>query len=105
MLDGFTTESDEPTTNSAGTESERAAVAADGLVLAAASVATVSMPGFADAASTAAPPPIEWPRTASRVGCELGWVACPQAMAAPRSFAKAEWLGSRPVWLFGAITM
>lgn len=40
---GFTTVSDDPTTNRAGTVTDRAAVVADGLVSAAASTATVSM--------------------------------------------------------------
>ena len=48
------------------------AVVAEGRVSAAANVTTESTDGLRSAARSAAPPPIEWPETASRVGWAFG---------------------------------
>lgn len=100
----MTIRSREPTTNIAGTVMPADAVVAEGRVSAAANVTTESTDGLRSAARSAAPPPIEWPETASRVGWAFGWVRCAHRIAIARSSASRPWFGRRPVSVLGAMT-
>jgi hypothetical protein len=114
VLAAGTIRSSVPTTKRDGTRRRRtAADALMGAVSAAASVTTVSTDRLRVAASSATPPPMEWPATASRDGSTLprGTTRVPRALCCPsqrrdrlRSSARRTWLGDWPVSLSGAIT-
>ncbi len=97
------TQSRLPSTNCVGTLTPVAAAAAEGLVSAGASAKRAWMPAFPDAASTAEPPPIEWPpmaRPLPSAGPSSESVARARATKA-RSAAKRAWLGLNPPSVLG----